>query len=108
VKEDTLSILLQTENDYHNAIKTAVSEAGKYVAGRRKEQAEYLDELKRSLRSYEETEGKKMSQALLAESDRMEEEAIKLKEKMKACQASMAKQIVQRLKEEVLSSYGNR
>jgi len=100
-------MLLQTENDYHNTIKNAVSEAGTYVADRRKEQAEYVDELKRSLRVFEETESKKMNQALAAESDRMEEEAVKLKEKMKDCQASMAEHIVLHLKEEVLSSYGN-
>jgi len=103
LKEDILALLLQTENDYRDAIKAAVEEGEQYVAGRRKEQESLINKLRADFRDYEESESEKLERTLLEECDRMENEAVRFKIEMKRRQEEKADQISQRLKEEVLS-----
>ena len=103
LKEDVLSLLLQTENEYHNTVKNAVKEAEKYVDARRKGQAAFVERLKQDLHLYEKTEAEKLEQALTAENEKMEREAERLKKRMKARQEKKADRISELLKEEVLS-----
>ena len=103
MKEDILSLLLQTEEEYDSAVKDAVAEAEKYVDSRRKEQAEYTEEMRQELSAYERAESEKLELALAAESAKMESKAVILKQHMKARQMEKADWISELLKEEVLS-----
>ena len=103
MKEDFFSMLLQSENEYHNAVKNAVKEAEKYVDDRRREQTAFIERLKNDLRVYEKTESKKLEQALSAENDKMEKEAVRLKKQMMSLKEKKADRISELLKEEVLS-----
>ena len=103
MQENVLSLLLQTESEYHRAIRHAVKEAENYVQERRGTQAAYVEELRRKLLSFEESEGEALELKLLYESGKMEEEAERMKERMKKRQEEKADQISGVLKEEVLS-----
>ena len=103
MKEDILFLLLQAESEYHSDVKTAVKEAENYVENRRKEQNVYISELKQNLAFFEKTENDKLEQRLIAEGERMEEEAVRLKKQMKIHQQEKADKISEILKEEVLS-----
>ena len=103
MKDDTLSLLLQAEKEYHSAVKEAVRDAEKYADNRRAEQVVYLEEQKQTWRLFESAEGEKLEQALLVESEKLEEEAVKLKEQMKLRQTEKADWISERLKERVMS-----
>jgi len=103
LKNDVLSVLLQAENEYHNVVRDSVKDAESYVERRRKEQADDNDRLKRKLEFFEKTESELLEQKLLAESERMERKAERLKEKMRIRQEEKADQISELLKEEVLS-----
>ena len=103
MKEDILALLLQSEKEYRSAVKTAVADGEKYVAGRRKEQESQVSRLKTDFRAYEESESENLEQTLLDESGSMEREAAGLKMKMKQRQEEKAELISLRLKEEVLS-----
>jgi len=102
LKEDVLQILLNVESEYHSGMKRAVKEAEKYVENRRNGQKAHIEELKQKLTFFEKTENEKLEQTLLAESERLEEEAAKLKVLMKTRQMEKAEHISGRLKEEVL------
>ena len=103
LKEEVLSLLLQTESEYHNAIKKAVKSAEKYVDDSRKEQAAYIEGLKQDLYFFEKTGSEELELMLSAESEKMETEAVRLKEKMKLRQEEKADRISDSLKKEVLS-----
>ena len=103
MKEDILFLLLQAESEYHSDVKTAVREADNYVKNRRKEQESYIEELKQKLALFEKTESDMLERRLIADSGRMEEEAVKVKKKMKIRQQEKADKISDILKEEVLS-----
>ena len=103
MKEDILSLLLQTEIEYQSTVKNAVKDAEKYVDDRRDEQTAYIEELKRSLHDFEKTEGVKFEKMLAAESAKMENEAARMKKHMKLRQEEKADRISELLKEEVLS-----
>ena len=103
MKEDILALLLQAESEYRGAMKKAAKDAEQYADDRRSEQTAYIGEMKRHLRTFEKTESEKLEQMLAADNDRMEEEAAELKRQMKERQESLADQISERLKEEVLS-----
>ena len=103
MQENVLSLLLQTESEYHSAMKHAVKEAEAYVDRRREEQTAYIEEQKRKLLFFEEFEGEALEQKLIDESARLEEEAAKQKDRMRKCQEDKADRISTLLKEEVLS-----
>ena len=98
-----MSLLLQAEIEYHNAVKNSVKSAEKYVDDSRKEQTAYIEELKQSLLFYEKTESEMLEQTLFIESEKMEITASGLKEQMKIRKEDKADQISELLKEEVLS-----
>ena len=103
MKEDVLSLLLESEEEYFRAVKDAESDAGEYVNGRRKEQSVFIGELKQETYLYEKSESEKLERALSEEYERMEKEADRLKKRMKTRQREKADWISELLKEEVLS-----
>ena len=104
MKESALSLLLQTEIEYHDTVIGAIKNAEKYVDDCRKEQAEHIEMLKQKLITFEKAESERFEQTLLAESELMEDMAVKQKEKMKSRQQEKAEHISSLLKEEVLSA----
>jgi len=103
LKEDLLSLLLQTEDEYHSVIKDAIREAEEYVYDRRKEQAAFIEELKQDLHYFEIAGNEQLERALAGESEKLEKEAARLKKSMKTRQEEKAEWISELLKEEVLS-----
>ena len=103
MKDDVLALLLQTEIEYNSAIKAAVENAGKYVDDRRQEQQAYIAGIKSDLDSFERTESEMLEQTLSFECSKMEQEADRRKEQMRALKEKSADKIAQRLKEEVFT-----
>lgn len=98
-----MTLFLQTESEYHSAVKAAVKEAEGYVEKCRKEQAAFVENLKQKLLYFEQTQSDMLEQTLKIESGIMEEEAVGRKEQMRRRQEEKADEISQLLKEEVLS-----
>jgi len=103
MNEDILSLLLQTEDEYHDVMKHSLKEAENYVGDRRNEQEAYIEQLKRNLVVFEENENDRLEESLLVECGRMEDEAARLKEQLRICQQEKADRISGHIKEEVLS-----
>ena len=103
MKKDILSLLLQAESEFQAALRGAVEEAEQYVDDRRSEQAAYVEELKREWHLFEQTEADELERALAAEGQRMEEEALRIKEQLRTRKEREEDRISEGLKEEVLS-----
>ena len=103
MKGEILSLLLQAESEYGSAMRSAIREAEAYAGERRREQEAYEEELKREWHRFEEEQNGALEKALALEEERMEAEAIILKERMRLRQEEKADEISERLKEEVLS-----
>ena len=103
MKEDVLSILIESEKEYEITVKNAVNEAEEYVDDRRREQAAHIEDMKQGFFFYEKTESDKVEKALVSESEKLETEAARLKKQMKIRRDEKADRISELLKEEVLS-----
>lgn len=103
MKDDVLTLLLQTEKEYHSAMRAAVENAEKYIDESRKEQQVYIAEMKRDFDSFEKAETERLEQALALECGNMEQEAERRKARMRALKEEHTEKISQRLKEEVLA-----
>ena len=108
MNEDILSVLLQAESEYHAAVNTAVKKGENYADNCRKKQSAYIETLKRDWDLFEKTESDKLKNTLSDDEKRMDKEKEESKEKLKISQKEKADTISERLKEEVLSLYGNR
>jgi hypothetical protein len=108
LKEDYISLLLQVENEYHNAIIKAVREAEAYAGECRQRQDAYLDGLRREWYLFGKTENEKLLETLSRQEHKLELETAGIKRQMKENQIKKADLISERLKEEVLNLYGDR
>jgi len=106
LKEDILSLILQTEKEYHHTVRKAVEEAEKYADDCKKNQGAALEDLEQEWYSYEREEKEKWERAFQEEERKMEAEMKKSKEKLEICQREKAEAISERLMEEVFSLYG--
>jgi predicted nucleic acid-binding Zn-ribbon protein len=89
-------------------MKNAVKAAEDYAAERRGEQNAYIEELKQNWHSFENSENEKLEKMLSEDEQRLELKTAELKDKLRISQKKKADMISERLKEEVLSLYGNR
>ena len=103
-----MSLILQAENEYHDAIKKAVREAEKYTDDCRNRQRAYIEELNREWELLEKAEQEKLEKALLEAEKKMEKETAQTKARLKSYQEKKVDTISERLKEEVVSIYGYR
>ena len=102
-----MSLLLQAENEYHAAVRSAVSEAEKYADDCKKKQDAYIENLKQEWHSFEKSENDKRDKKLAEDEKNLEAKTAELKKRLKICQEKKADQISERLKGEVLALYGN-
>ncbi|MCL2814761.1 MAG: hypothetical protein FWD23_09195 [Oscillospiraceae bacterium] len=103
MNEDILSLLLQAENEYHAAMENAAKEAEVYEQDNEKNQAGYIDELKREWDLFEKSENRKLAQMIADEEQKSEKKAAEQKNQLKESQKKKAEIISERLKKEVLS-----
>jgi len=107
LNEDILTLLLQVENEYQTAMRNAVKEMEEYADECRQKQLAYIEELKHGWNMFEKTENEKLAKMLSDDEERLETMTIELKNQLKLAQEKIAEMISERLKKEVLSSYGN-
>ena len=107
LNEDILDMILQAEKVYHNMMKNAVNDAEKYAENCRKNQGIYLEEMQEEWYLFEEAENEKLLKKLSEDERKMELEIAESKARLKKCQEKKADLISERLKTEVLSSYGD-
>ena len=100
-------LLLQAEKEYDNSVKNAVKAAEDYAGERRKEQSAYIENLKLEWQNFEKSENNKLIETLSENERKLEIKAAELKNLLKISQKKKAELISERLKEEVLSLYGN-
>jgi len=103
-----LALLLQAENEYNTAVKTAVSEAENYADGCKKNQNAFIESLKQEWHLFEKSENEKFEKILDENEQNLEAKTKELKKQLKINQERKADFISERLKEEVLSLYGSR
>ena len=103
MNEEILSLLLNTENEYNDAVGKAAERAEAYAEDRRKEQRAYIADLRLEWEVFEKAENDKLKNSLVEAEHRMEQETIQIKEHLKAAQEQKAEEISERLKREVLS-----
>ena len=106
MKDDILDPILQAEKEYHHAMKSALSEAERYVDDCKEKQAAYLEKLNREWHIFEKAENQKFEKRLADDEHRMEAETALLKSKLKSRQEIKAESISERVKREVLAIYG--
>jgi hypothetical protein len=107
LNENILSALLKAENDYQAALKNAAKKADDYSVEQIKKREEYLENMKRDWLAFEKTENEKFERTLFEDGQKMEAEASEQKKQLKINQQKKADAISERLKEEVLSLYGD-
>jgi hypothetical protein len=107
MKDNILNLILVAERDYLDALDKARLNGERYVDERRKAQDEFLEELKQEWLSFEKAEDERLQKMFVDEQRRMEAETVEQKKELKRLQEVIADTISQRLKEEVLSIYGD-
>ena len=107
MKEDVISEILRAENDYNYALSSAVKEAEQYAAEARAQQSAWQDKLRQDFRHFEKAERDRFEETLSESMRKMDEENTAAKELMRTRQQKKAGEISDRLKEEVLSLYGD-
>ena len=107
LNKDIMYIIMQEEKEYLNTVKNAVNEAERYGNDSKKKQSVYIEGLQQEWYLFEKAENEKFQKALIEDEQKMEAEIVKSKEWLKICQKKKADIISERLKEEVLSLYGN-
>jgi hypothetical protein len=107
-KDEVINLILQAEQNYHDAVEQAVKAAEGYAEESREKQRVFQDGVKQEWRAFEQAESERLA-ALLAEAEReAEAETAKMRERLKACQEEHIEALSERLKKEVLSLHGNR
>lgn len=107
MNEDILSLLLQAENEYHAAMENAVKKADSYEEDSKKNQAGYIDKLRREWDLFEKSENDKLAEMIAGDEQKAEKRAEEQKRQLKESQVRKADIISERLKRGVLSLYGN-
>lgn len=102
-----MSLLLQAENEYQIAMKSAVKDMEDYADECRQRLNAYIEELKNGWNMFEKMENEKLAKMLSEDERRLENKTVELKKHLKLNQEKMAEIISERLKKEVLSLYGN-
>ena len=98
-----LSQLLQAENEYRAAMKTAAKKADIYADDCEKKQDVYVEGLKREWQLFEDAENDKLAKMLAEDERRLEIKTAELKELLQISGEKKADIISERLKREVLS-----
>lgn len=107
MNEKIMSLILQSENEYIEAVKRADAEAEIYAKDCLNRQTAKFIKLKQEWERFEKDENKNLKDMLSEAEQRIEKETAKMKERLKVRQQEKADIISERLKEEVLSIYGN-
>jgi hypothetical protein len=107
VKEDILTLIMKAEKDYNKSVDKAMADAKLYVDGKRKIQNDHVEELKREWYLYAKSENEKFLDMLLEKEREIDNESDTRKAELRAMQLEKAEAISERIKEEVLSLYGN-
>ena len=107
MKDNILNLILEAERDYLDALDNARLNGEGYVDERRKAQEEFLEKLKQEWLLFEKAEGDRLQKMFDDEERKMEAITVEKKEELRKLQEIMADTISQRLKEEVLSIYGD-
>ena len=108
MNDDILSLLLQAENEYLEALKIAAKKASEYAVNSKEKQNDYIKKLEQEWRSFEKSENNKLAETLAETERRLEMKTAEFKKQLQDSQKQKAGLISDRLKEEVLSLYGNR
>lgn len=106
--ENILSPVLQAEKEYQCAVRDAVRDAKKYASNCEKKQNAYLEDLKQEWRLFEQDERDNFEEQLSENEKALEADLAERRERLRRLQEKKAAQISDRLKEEVLSLYGDR
>ena len=107
MKDDIFSLILQAEKEYNDALIKAMKEGERYVGACKKKQADYIEELKDKWNLFEKSENEKFQKMLSDEEHKIDIITAEKKGELKERQKIKADIISERLKEEVLSLYGN-
>ena len=107
MNEDILSLLLQAEDGYNEAVKNASKKAEDYAAERKNAQSAYIEKLKQEWHLFEKAENDKLTGRLAEDDQKLEAKMDELKKRLKASRDKKADQISDRLKEEVFALYGD-
>jgi len=107
LNEDILALILQAEDEYHDAVENAAKKAEDYAGERKKNQNAYIEELKHNWRLFETSENEKLALRLSGDEQKLEAEMDELKKRLTVSRDKKADQISERLKKEVLSLYGS-
>lgn len=108
MSEDILLLILKAEDEYDAAIKNAAKQAEEYADACKKQQTDYIESIKQNWHLFEKSEIEKLEAVLAETEQKLEAKTAELKIRLKASQKSKADFISKRLKEEVISLYGNR
>jgi len=102
LNEDILSLILQAENEYHAAMKNTFEEAEKYAGDSKKEQDDYIENLKLGWHSFETSENETLAKMLEENEKKLDAETAELKKQLSVRQKDKAGPISERLKKEVV------
>ena len=107
MKTNVLELIIKAESDYQDIVDNAVVEAELYADDRRNEQAACAQRAELEWSSFEKAENAKLEMALQLDKQRLEEETERAMEQLKELQSRKLDLISDRLKEEVMSLYGD-
>ena len=102
-----ISLILQAENEYRDAVLRVGERAEVYADNCMKKQAADFREQKQALTLFEETENESLDRMIADDEQRMEKETAQIKKRLRACMEEKADAISDRLKKEVLCAYGD-
>ena len=108
MKNDVLKLIIQAEEDYQQMVKEAVHAAERYVDEQRDVQSVYVKSLDDEWALFEEETNRSLEEKLAISEQQQEAALEKRKEDLQLRQQAKAENISERLKEEVLTFYGNR
>ena len=108
MSDDILHLILQAEKEYHDAVKNAAAEAENYAEECKLRQNADMERLNEEWQSFEEAANEKFQKSLSEDEKKMEAETAQKKEHLRIRQKEKIDAISERLKEEVLSLYGDR
>ena len=108
MKDEIITLILQAEREYHDAVKNAVNEAENYANESKMRQDADLEAMESEWRRSEEAENDKFQKSLHEDERKMIAEMAQKMEQLRKSQKEKMDSISERLKEEVLSLYGDR
>ena len=107
MNEDIISVILQAEKEYHDIMHNVMKLAETYEEDSKKKQTAFIDTLKQNWIKFEASENEKLINTLAENEKALEIKMADLKNHLNMRQKKMADLISERLKEEVVSLYGN-